>query len=88
MASLSSALLALLLHPHVQARAQAEIDLVVGRDRLPDFSDIKDLPYISAICREIIRWHVVLPLGVDHAALCDDVFEGWFIPKGQLCYGD
>lgn len=80
---MTSALLALLLHPTAQARSQAEIDSVVGRERLPDFSDRKGLPYVSAICREVLRSHVILPLGTDHAAIQDDIFEGWFIPKGQ-----
>ncbi|KAF8910745.1 cytochrome P450 [Mucidula mucida] len=35
--SLSSFLLAVVLHPEVQHRAQAELDAVVGRGRMPDF---------------------------------------------------
>lgn len=116
MSSLTIAILSLLLHPQVQARAQAEIDVVVGRERLPDFSDraltgdrvhgsssISDtnpsncgsdepnnhggnnspkLVYVEAVCRELLRWIVVFPLGVPHAALENDIYEGMFIPKG------
>jgi cytochrome P450 len=37
--SLGFGFLYLLRHPEVQQRAQAEIDAVVGRERLPDLSD-------------------------------------------------
>ncbi|PSR79232.1 hypothetical protein PHLCEN_2v7090 [Hermanssonia centrifuga] len=39
-------------YPDIQARAQAELDRVVGRDRLPTFEDEKSLPYVRAI----IKW--------------------------------
>ena len=55
--------LALVLSPHVQKRAQAELDLVVGRDRLPMFDDRPRLPYIEALCRELMRWQMVTPMG-------------------------
>ena len=73
-------LLALALNPEVQRRVQAQIDNVVGRERLPDFEDL--LPYVDAVCREASRWGVVGPLGVAHAAYEDDVYRGWDIPKG------
>lgn len=40
--------LAMLSFPHVQRKAQNEIDLVVGTTRLPDFGDRQMLPYINA----------------------------------------
>ncbi|KAG5950314.1 hypothetical protein E4U57_007865, partial [Claviceps arundinis] len=43
--SLRSMLLALILYPEVQRRAQQEIDEVVGGDRLPEFQDRDYLPY-------------------------------------------
>jgi hypothetical protein len=49
--------LAMILHPEIQARAQAEIDKVV-KGRLPGFQDEKDLPYTSAIVLECVRWGV------------------------------
>ena len=55
--------LAMVKHPHVWKRAQAEIDAVVGTDRLPDFDDRSSLPYVDAIIREVLRWRPVLPLG-------------------------
>ena len=70
------------LYQGVQKRAQAEIDRVVGRDRLPDFSDLNDLPYLTAMIKELLRWGVPGPLGATHAVMEDDVYEGWFIPAG------
>lgn len=47
----------------VQAKAQAELDTVVGPDRLPEFSDRSNLPYVNAIISELLRWQPVVPLG-------------------------
>jgi cytochrome P450 len=55
--------LAMLLHPAVQARAQAEVDRVVGAGRLPDVDDEKDLPYVQAVVSESLRWIPVAPAG-------------------------
>ena len=51
------------LYPEIQKKAQEEIDAVVGPHRLPDFEDRPSLPYINAIVKESMRWHLVLPLG-------------------------
>ena len=55
--------LALVLFPQVQRRAQAELDVVIGRDRLPTFEDRPRLPYIEALCKEVMRWKMVTPMG-------------------------
>lgn len=73
---------AMVLNPEVQKHAQAEIDRVVGSDRLPDFGDRVSMPYIEAVLRETLRFYPIAPLGVPHAAMNDDVYEGYFIPKG------
>ena len=52
------------LYPDVQKKAQAEIDAVVGPNRLPDFHDRSSLPYINAVVKESSRWNLVLPLGM------------------------
>ena len=56
-------MLSMLQHPEVQERAQAEIDAVVGTNRLPDFDDRPNLPYVEAILMEILRMYPVAPLG-------------------------
>ncbi|KAG1821730.1 cytochrome P450, partial [Suillus subaureus] len=74
--------LAMVLYPAVQRRAQAEIDSVVGEDRLPTFEDRASLPYVESVLRETLRWHPILPIGTPHATSSDDIFDGYFIPKG------
>ena len=51
------------LYPEVQKRAQAEIDAVIGPNRLPEFHDRPSLPYINAVVKETSRWNLVAPLG-------------------------
>lgn len=58
-----SLFLVLVLFPQAQKRAQAELDVVIGRDRLPMFDDEPRLPYIEALCKELMRWQMVLPTG-------------------------
>jgi cytochrome P450 len=61
---MSSLFLALALYPEVQKRAQAELDFVVSKDRLPTSEDKPRLPYIEAMCKELMRWQMVTPLGI------------------------
>ena len=56
-------ILAMCLYPEVQAKAHAEVLAVVGADRLPEFSDRINLPYINAILLEVIRWQPVANIG-------------------------
>jgi cytochrome P450 len=77
--------LGMVAFPEVQRRAQAELDAVVGRDRLPTFSDAPHLPYIHALVKETLRWRPVAPLGVPHVATSEDWYEGMYIPKGSTC---
>ena len=51
------------LYPEVQKKAQAEIDAVVGPNRLPEFYDRPSLPYINAVVKELSRWNSAAPLG-------------------------
>lgn len=50
-------------YPEVQAKAHAEILASVGTDRLPEFSDRANLPYMNAIVLEVLRWKPVAPTG-------------------------
>jgi cytochrome P450 len=70
--------------PDVQKRAQQEIDSVVGRNRLPTYDDWESLPYVEAVMREVLRWRPVLPLGIPHRVIDDDIYKGYLIPKGEL----
>lgn len=50
---LSAFFLAVTLYPSVLKKGQAEIDAVVGNDRLPTMGDRDALPYVNAICTEL-----------------------------------
>lgn len=81
-------LVAMLHFPVVMNKAQEELDRVVGPDRLPDFDDLHLLPYTQAVMKETLRWRPILPLGVAHSNICDDVFDGMFIPKNSRIHAN
>ncbi|TFK83976.1 CyP450 monooxygenase [Polyporus arcularius HHB13444] len=80
--------LAMSLYPDVQQKAHAELDSVVGRDRLPDFYDRGSLTYLDALIKESLRWMNVTPLGLAHSTTEDDEFGGYFIPAGSVVMGN
>ncbi|KAF9548289.1 cytochrome P450 [Agrocybe pediades] len=86
--SVQSFFLAMALYPEIQKKAQAELDRVVGPHRLPDFSDRPEMPYINALVKETSRWNLVLPLAIGHMVSDDDEYDGYFIPKGTVVYGN
>ena len=53
---------AVLLRPEAQTMAQKELDTITRRERLPTFEDRLKLPFVDAICKEVIRWRPVVPL--------------------------
>ncbi|KAI0052742.1 cytochrome P450 [Auriscalpium vulgare] len=77
--------LAMLAYPETMKRAQAELDAVVGRERLPSFADYNHLPYVRAMVKEALRWRPVDPVGLPHRSIEDDWYEGMFIPAGTIC---
>ena len=63
--SVQSFFMAMAMYPEVQAKAQAELDTVVGGQRLPTFEDREELPYIVATVKEVCHvnrseWFAVL----------------------------
>ncbi|KAD4584617.1 hypothetical protein E3N88_22218 [Mikania micrantha] len=52
----------LINHPNIMRKAVAEIDNVVGKDRLIQESDVQNLPYLRAIIKETLRLHPPVPL--------------------------
>ena len=45
-----------------QEKAQAQINAVVGKDRLPTMDDQPLLPFVDAIFRETLRYSPIAPL--------------------------
>ncbi|KAE8313537.1 cytochrome P450 [Aspergillus transmontanensis] len=84
-----SFIFAMCAFPDVQQKAYAEIDRVVGDNRMPDWSDEENLPYCRALVSECLRWRTVTILGgIPHAPVQDDVYEGYTIPKGTWIAGN
>ena len=81
--TMTSLFVVLTLFPEVQKRAQAQIDSVTSSERLPTFEDRLRLPYIEAICKELLRWQLVLPLGASSALWCELTYLNNFL-KGSL----
>lgn len=77
---------ALSIHPEVLKKAHAELDAVVGPDRLPDFSDRESLVYVNAVIKEMMRWHNSTPLSLPHCTIEDDELHGYFIPAGTVVF--
>ena len=59
---MKSFFVAMLLYPDTQKKAQEELDSVIGRDRLPTFEDRPRLPFVDAVCKEVLRWRPLAPL--------------------------
>ncbi|XP_010260472.1 PREDICTED: cytochrome P450 78A5 [Nelumbo nucifera] len=73
----------MLMHPDIQAKAQSEIDAVVGATRSVSDSDLPNLPYLQAIVKESLRMHPPGPLLSWARLAVHDVHIGeFFIPAG------
>ncbi|TVY25635.1 Cytochrome P450 monooxygenase [Lachnellula hyalina] len=82
--TLNNFMLAMTLFPETAKKAQEELDRVIGSERMPDFEDEKQLPYIRSMIKETLRWRAVNKFGMTHATSEDDWYEGHFIPKGTV----
>jgi len=71
----------MVVNPEAMKKAQEELDRVVGKGELPDFSHKDSLPYIDALVKEVFRWSPPFPFSASRA-MQDDVYRGYFIPKG------
>ncbi|GAB7356603.1 hypothetical protein MBLNU459_g7330t2 [Dothideomycetes sp. NU459] len=80
--ALMTYILAMTLYPQWQTRLQDEIDRVCG-DRMPEPRDSPSMPTLRAVIKEVIRWRPVTPSSIPHESVEDDVYEGYFIPKGE-----
>ncbi|KAK1258447.1 Cytochrome P450 78A3 [Acorus gramineus] len=73
----------LILHPNVQAKAQAELDLVVGRSRPVAEADVAKLTYTQGVIKEVLRMHPPGPLlSWARLATSDTTVDGWHVPAG------
>ncbi|KAJ8502654.1 hypothetical protein ONZ45_g11558 [Pleurotus djamor] len=77
----------MVLFPHVQRKAQEELDALLG-SRLPTFEDMSSCIYTQAIMWETFRWKPIVPLGVIHTLLSEDVYNGYRLPEGSNNFGN
>lgn len=81
---MSAFLLAMVIYPAAQARAQEELDKVLGRSTLASLSDKADgqLPYVEALIKEVLRWISSVPMGMPHVCTENNEYAGYSIPEG------
>ncbi|KAF3062012.1 Cytochrome P450 72A15 [Daldinia childiae] len=73
-------------YPDIQKRLRAEI-----REKLPPIDsdrevtslDIDHMPYLNAVCNEVLRYYSPVPLTIREAAV-DTVLAGQKVPKGTM----
>lgn len=51
------------LYPHIQDKAQAELDALAGKGRVLQPSDLNKLEYLPAVMKEVLRYAPVANLG-------------------------
>ncbi|XP_056844356.1 dihomomethionine N-hydroxylase-like [Raphanus sativus] len=73
----------MLNNPEILEKATNELDVVVGKNRLVQESDIPQLNYIKACSRESFRLHPANAFMPPHGARQDTTLAGYFIPKGS-----
>ncbi|KAJ7631344.1 cytochrome P450 [Mycena polygramma] len=83
-ATICTFFLAMAISPDVQAKAQQELDLLLNNSRLPTMEDRSSLPYVNAVIKETLRWHVAVPLAIPRRVDNDDIYNGYLIPKGTI----
>lgn len=80
--------LAMALYPETQRIAQHEIDQTIGKEAFLTFQDRQRLPYVQALCKEVMRWRPVTPIAVPHVLRQDDLIGDYFVPKGTVVIGN
>ncbi|KAG6674818.1 hypothetical protein I3842_15G065000 [Carya illinoinensis] len=80
--TLTWAISLLLNNRHVLKKAQDELDIQVGKERLVEDSDISKLVYLQAIVKETLRLYPAAPLGSPREFSEDCIVGGYHVPKG------
>ncbi|KAF7296376.1 Cytochrome P450 [Mycena chlorophos] len=79
---------AMLAYPETQAKAQAELDAILGHGVLPTFADQQVLPYVAALVKEVLRWRTITPIAVPHFVAAEDEYRGYRIPARSIVLGN
>ncbi|PVH92610.1 cytochrome P450 [Periconia macrospinosa] len=74
---------AMMRFPEVQETARKHIEAKVGvADRLPVYEDLKEIPYVRYLMKEVWRWRPPVALGHPHTTTKELFYGGYRIPKG------
>ncbi|KIM24700.1 hypothetical protein M408DRAFT_331669 [Serendipita vermifera MAFF 305830] len=84
--SITNLLYYMAMHPECQKLVHKELDELVGKGVVPSFAEIQQLPYLNAVWKEGLRLRPPVPLGIPHVASEEDVWNGFYIPKGCLVH--
>lgn len=82
--AISIAIMAAAVFPAAQRKVQDQLDLIVGKGRIPSFSDMEDLTEVSAYVLESYRWRTVSIGGFPHRATKDIHYGQYVIPEGAI----
>ncbi|KAG0695023.1 cytochrome P450 [Suillus ampliporus] len=85
--AMCTVLMAAACFPEEQAKVQAELDVVIGRHRVPTFADQKSLPRLNAFISEALRWRPAASSVLAHLTSKDVIWENYCIPSGTTVIG-
>ncbi|CAM8926401.1 unnamed protein product [Rhodiola kirilowii] len=73
----------MVMHQDIQSKVQQELDLVVGRSRSVNESDVASLTYMNCVIKEVLRMHPPGPLlSWARLSITDTTVDGHHIPAG------
>ncbi|KAL4880759.1 cytochrome P450 [Aspergillus karnatakaensis] len=73
-----------LMNPAATQRVRAQVDEVIGPDRIPLLSDQDSLPLLRGFIWEMMRWKSAFSLSLPYAGLEEGEYKGYRIPADAL----
>ncbi|KAJ7600311.1 cytochrome P450 [Mycena floridula] len=84
LAAMECFLLGVTIQQNAQQKAHNEMVEILGSGIMPNADDRHRLPYLQALCTEILRFYTFVPTGFVHVSTEDDHYDGYLIPKGSM----
>jgi cytochrome P450 len=72
----------LMRHPEAMRQVQAEVESVVGKERLVQESDTPNLPRLQAFVKEVFRMHPPVAMSIPRESTREVELSGFTIPAG------
>ncbi|GLJ49951.1 hypothetical protein SUGI_1062160 [Cryptomeria japonica] len=76
----------LIQNPHVLKKLQAEVEAIVGKERVVQESELKGMEYLVCVVNETVRLYPAVPLLIPHESTEDCTIDGYFIPKKSRAF--